>query len=160
MRNAVKCDEGEPTCLKCRSTGRPCDGDDAVQARNPALQTHEQSPTPLDSPLRHPSPDCSELTALQFFQTRTIPQLSSTYPAASVSPASPTASLPVHIRQEQQRACVSPGRSRSKKVCYGCQQIIHLTSRNILGIVLAPQPPRSGPSVWRYSSSNLWEKGK
>jgi len=77
----IKCDEEKPACLKCRSTGRQCDGYDKVQTRTPTPQTDDQSPARLGSSLRTPSPpgtspNYSELAALQFFQTRTIAQLS------------------------------------------------------------------------------------
>lgn len=63
----VKCDEGKPSCKKCSSTGRTCDGYDA-----PKLKTVSIFPNPTRN---HGTTE--EHIFLSFFQKRTAPALSS-----------------------------------------------------------------------------------
>jgi Fungal Zn(2)-Cys(6) binuclear cluster domain len=76
----IKCDEEKPACLKCTSTGRKCD----VYEQPPAWKkpdTNEPSVTTEGalttlSPASLPSGNPCERLALEFFQVRTISQLS------------------------------------------------------------------------------------
>ncbi|KAF4634116.1 hypothetical protein G7Y89_g3990 [Cudoniella acicularis] len=73
----VKCDEERPSCLKCSSTGRKCDGYDP--STNPNVTTGSSSPTDL---IRSPSTGVTGLFASDnehrsfcFFVQNTAPQL-------------------------------------------------------------------------------------
>lgn len=77
----IKCDEQKPSCLKCTSTGRVCDGYSAANK-------HSQNGGSDDQLIMHPLSVSKALTktvmsndqeyrAFHFFQSQTAPQLSS-----------------------------------------------------------------------------------
>ncbi|KIW40067.1 uncharacterized protein PV06_08620 [Exophiala oligosperma] len=77
----IKCDEQKPACVKCRSTGRQCDGYDENIGRASIIQPHDHSYLRCLSPLGNLYPTWAppqhwDSNALQFFQIRTIANLS------------------------------------------------------------------------------------
>jgi hypothetical protein len=77
----VKCDEAKPSCLRCTSTGRKCDGYevDTVRARDlkPEMRLHASKSTISQAPGSLAAD--YELRALQHFRTRTGPALSASF---------------------------------------------------------------------------------
>ncbi|EPE28657.1 hypothetical protein GLAREA_09778 [Glarea lozoyensis ATCC 20868] len=76
----VKCDEQKPSCLKCTSTGRVCDGYNnelCIKLSSPATFTRETTQTisPIRSPSLEVPGDSRERRALHFFCERTVRQL-------------------------------------------------------------------------------------
>ncbi|KAL1875075.1 hypothetical protein Plec18167_005743 [Paecilomyces lecythidis] len=77
----IKCDEQQPACVKCRSTGRQCDGYDENTGRASIIQPqdgrHLRGLSPLGNLyLTRAPPQHWDSNALQFFQIRTIANLS------------------------------------------------------------------------------------
>ncbi|KAF5989020.1 c6 zinc finger domain-containing protein [Fusarium bulbicola] len=71
----VKCDEARPSCLRCTSTGRTCDGYEEAAAAEQVLQ--QQPPTQTVSAGYRNS---QEARSIQFFIERTLSQLTSFFP--------------------------------------------------------------------------------
>ncbi|KAI1114171.1 hypothetical protein F5Y14DRAFT_192905 [Nemania sp. NC0429] len=90
----IKCDLSKPHCEKCVSTGRQCDGYDQpssldhvaysdsqsqTQAQRDSWEKRASGPIALDRnpnpPLILPLANPQEWSALQFFESRTLPQL-------------------------------------------------------------------------------------
>ncbi|KAE9370994.1 hypothetical protein N431DRAFT_409358 [Stipitochalara longipes BDJ] len=77
----IKCDEGKPSCLRCTSTGRKCDGYEIkiAMAKNPQLKLHQlASRSTISQAPGSLAMDC-ELRALQHFRRRTAPALSASF---------------------------------------------------------------------------------
>ncbi|PYH92671.1 hypothetical protein BO71DRAFT_400360 [Aspergillus ellipticus CBS 707.79] len=69
----VKCDETKPSCLRCTSTGRKCDG---YESKTPPSFTRASPPLPslALSTLTNTGSE-RELRSFQFFYARTVPSL-------------------------------------------------------------------------------------
>jgi hypothetical protein len=77
----IKCDEGKPSCKRCTSTGRKCDGyqPEAANGGNIELAPHLYAfPSTISNASRSEATNY-ELRALQYFQTRTISALSASF---------------------------------------------------------------------------------
>jgi hypothetical protein len=77
----IKCDEGKPSCKRCTSTGRKCDGYQVEAARSGSLELapHPHAFTTTISNASRFGATNYELRALQHFQTRTISALSASF---------------------------------------------------------------------------------
>jgi hypothetical protein len=77
----IKCDEGKPSCKRCTSTGRKCDGYqvEASRGENLELAPHPYAFTSTISNAPRSGATNYELRALQHFQTRTISALSASF---------------------------------------------------------------------------------
>ncbi|KAK5441483.1 hypothetical protein LTS15_011250 [Exophiala xenobiotica] len=75
----IKCDEQKPDCLKCRSTGRKCDGYGEHSSNDNSETASVRSSRPdiviAATPSSRIFGDPLGLSALRFFQSQTIPQL-------------------------------------------------------------------------------------
>lgn len=86
----IKCDEAKPSCVRCTSTGRKCDGYDYVKDQQPSTSTSVASTVasrtslsrPTTSPLYQPQSvsvaflgDASERDAFHRFRLVTVPAL-------------------------------------------------------------------------------------
>ncbi|KAL8723009.1 MAG: hypothetical protein Q9225_000626 [Loekoesia sp. 1 TL-2023] len=87
----VKCDEAEPNCLRCTSTGRKCDGYAPIpQIRRRRKGTSNDSGTcpngaalirKASSPVFEIFEDDVERRSFTFFKVRTIPEISGYFPS-------------------------------------------------------------------------------
>lgn len=75
----VKCDEARPSCHRCTSTGRKCDG---YQVSSPTSSDHSRSsPESLSVALSTGSPSTAlEKRTFDFFRCRTAPSVSGYFP--------------------------------------------------------------------------------
>ncbi|KAN0095939.1 hypothetical protein V8E51_014744 [Hyaloscypha variabilis] len=77
----IKCDEQKPSCLRCTSTGRKCDGYEMEMARTKGskVKLHPIASTSTVSQTLGSLVADYELRALQHFRTRTAPALSASF---------------------------------------------------------------------------------
>lgn len=68
----MKCDEEKPACLRCRSSGRTCDG---YASKRPAPRTATIRTNGPNNPLTSPFTTVRELQSFRFFQEKTVPEL-------------------------------------------------------------------------------------
>lgn len=77
----IKCDEAKPSCDRCSSTGRKCDGYQAERVNDELFQpgTHHHTLRRAISPASFSTATDFELRAIQHFQRQTMPALSASF---------------------------------------------------------------------------------